>query len=237
MQIDRVLTDKNTSVLRDAVVTFLVGGAIRRVQQRVAGQRPQKYSFLFHTEQTRSAHEWQEKVAIAIRDSLVDQARAGSPLFNELVRAAYFDLQRSVELEGLSPPKLEDAKKAVVDSLESGQLMITKVNSDKDIKQLLDDGGQLKLRTPFNMFIGGQILDRGITISNLIGFYYGRNPNRFQQDTVLQHSRMYGARSTADLAVTRFYAPQHVYQVCCAQRSVQVRRARRRRVLHPEGRV
>jgi hypothetical protein len=91
--------------------------------------------------------------------------------------------------------------------------MITKVNSDKDIKQLLDDGGQLKLRTPFNMFIGGQILDRGITISNLIGFYYGRNPNRFQQDTVLQHSRMYGARSTADLAVTRFFAPQHVYQV------------------------
>jgi hypothetical protein len=63
------------------------------------------------------------------------------------------------------------------------------------------------------MFIGGQILDRGITISNLIGFYYGRNPNRFQQDTVLQHSRMYGGRSTADLAVTRFYAPQHVYQV------------------------
>ena len=63
------------------------------------------------------------------------------------------------------------------------------------------------------MFIGGQILDRGITISNLIGFYYGRNPNRFQQDTVLQHSRMYGARSSADLAVTRFYAPQHVYQV------------------------
>jgi len=41
------------------------------------------------------------------------------------------------------------------------------------------------------MFIGGQILDRGITIGNLIGFYYGRNPNRFQQDTVLQHSRMY----------------------------------------------
>jgi Z1 domain len=213
LQIDRVLTDRNAAVLRDAVVTFLVGGAIRRLQQRAAGQWPQKYSFLFHTEQSRSSHEWQEKVAITIRDSLVDQARADSPLFNELLRAAYFDLQRSIELEGVSLPKLDEVKKAVVDSLESGQLMITKVNSDKDIKQLLADDGQLKLRTPFNMFIGGQILDRGITISNLIGFYYGRNPNRFQQDTVLQHSRMYGARSTADLAVTRFYAPQHVYQV------------------------
>jgi len=213
LQIDRVLTEKNSAVLTSAVVTFLVGGAVRRLQQRAVGQRPQKYSFLFHTEQSRSSHEWQERLAVAIRDALVDQARADSPLFHELVRAAYTDLRRSIELEGVSLPSLEDVMKAVLETLDTGQLMITKVNSDNDVKKLLADDGQLKLRTPFNMFIGGQILDRGITISNLLGFYYGRNPNRFQQDTVLQHSRMYGARSTADLAVTRFYAPQHVYQV------------------------
>lgn len=213
LQIDKVLTEKNAAVLRDAVVTFLVGGAIRQIQQRAAGQRPQKYSFLFHTEQSRTSHEWQLKVAGAIRDALIDQARADSPLFHELVRTAYMDLKRSIELEGMSLPTLEDVTRAVSNSLETGQLMITKVNSDNDIKKLLADDGQLKLRTPFNIFIGGQILDRGITISNLVGFYYGRNPNRFQQDTVLQHSRMYGARPTADLAVTRFYAPQHVYQV------------------------
>ena len=104
LQIDRVLTDRNAAVLRDAVVTFLVGGAIRRLQQRAAGQWPQKYSFLFHTEQSRSSHEWQERVAGTIRDALVDQARADSPLFNELVRAAYVDLRRSIELEGVSVP-------------------------------------------------------------------------------------------------------------------------------------
>ncbi len=213
LQISRVLTERNAAVLRDAVVTFLVGGAVRRLQQRAVGQWPQKYSFLFHTEQSRSSHEWQEKVAMAIRDSLVDEARAESPLFHELVRAAYVDLRRSIELEGVAVPSIEDVTKSVVDSLETAQLRITKVNSDNDVKKLLADDGQLKLRTPFNMFIGGQILDRGITISNLIGFYYGRNPNRFQQDTVLQHSRMYGARSSADLAVTRFYSPQNVYQV------------------------
>jgi len=183
------------------------------LQQREAGQRPQKYSFLFHTEQSRSSHEWQEKVATTLRDQLVDQARADSPLFNSIVHSAFMDLRRSIELEGVTLPDEDDVRAAVVESLDSGQLMITKVNSDIDVKQLLADDGQLKLRTPFNIFVGGQILDRGITISNLIGFYYGRNPNRFQQDTVLQHSRMYGARSTADLAVTRFYAPQHVYQV------------------------
>ena len=213
LQIDKVLSEKNAAVLTAAIVAFLVGGTIRRLQQKAVGQPPHKYSFLFHTEQSRKSHEWQEKVAGAIRDALVDQAQANSPLFNELVRAAYTDLKRSVELEGLSLPTFENVLMGVVEALDTGQIMITKVNSDNDIKKLLAEDGQLKLRTPFNMFIGGQILDRGITINNLIGFYYGRNPNRFQQDTVLQHSRMYGARSTGDLAVTRFYAPQNVYQI------------------------
>jgi Z1 domain-containing protein/type III restriction/modification enzyme restriction subunit len=213
LQIDKVLTERNVAVLRDAIVTFLVGGAFRRLQQRSVGVRAQKYSFLFHTEQARSSHEWQVRVASAIRDALVDQARVDSPLFNELLRTAYSDLRRSIALDNLKLPVFEDVKTAVIDSLLTGQLMITKVNSDNEIKNLLASDGQLKLRTPFNMFIGGQILDRGITINNLIAFYYGRNPNRFQQDTVLQHSRMYGARSSADLTITRFFAPLHVYQI------------------------
>jgi len=77
---------------------------------------------------------------------------------------------------------------------------------------LLDADGQLKLRTPLNIFIGGQILDRGVTITNLIGFYYGRRPKIYQQDTVLQHSRMYGFRPKNDLAVTRFYTEPGIYQ-------------------------
>jgi hypothetical protein len=55
------------------------------------------------------------------------------------------------------------------------------------------------------VFIGGQILDRGITVPNLLGFYYGRAPKKMQQDTVLQHAHMYGARPRSDLAVTRLY--------------------------------
>ena len=212
-QIDRALTERNIAVLREAIVTFLVGGVIRRLQQKAVGQKQQRYAFLFHTEQSRNSHEWQEKVVESIRDALVDQAQVDSPLFNELLRLAYDDLKRSVAIEALTLPSFGDIKGAVVDALLTEQLMITRVNSDSDIKNLLAGDGQLKLRTPFNMFIGGQILDRGITINNQIGFYYGRSPNRFQQDTVLQHSRMYGARPRADLSVTRFYAPLHVYQV------------------------
>jgi hypothetical protein len=89
--------------------------------------------------------------------------------------------------------------------------MITKVNSEQQVDQLLDDEGQLRLRTPLNIFIGGQILDRGVTISNLIGFFYGRRPQVYQQDTVLQHSRMFGFRPIEDLTVTRFYTEPQIY--------------------------
>jgi len=63
----------------------------------------------------------------------------------------------------------------------------------------------------FHIFVGGNILDRGITIPNLIAFYYGRNPRTMQADTVLQHSRMYGNRDRRDLAVTRFFTSRDVY--------------------------
>lgn len=215
LAIEKCLTEKNVEVLRDAIVTFIVGGSIRRIQQQQNSHqsKPQKYSFLFHTESSKKSHLWQERIAAAIVDALVSESRVDSPHFNELIRRSYNDLKRSVLIDGLYLPTIDEVKSSVVDSLRSGHVMITKVNSDNDVKMLLDDNGQFKLRTPLNIFIGGQILDRGITVNNLIAFYYGRNPNRFQQDTVLQHSRMYGARSKDDLCVTRFYAPQHVYHI------------------------
>lgn len=211
--IENVMTEKNVAVLREAIVTFITAGTIRRLQQQAVHKGQEKYSFLFHTESSRKSHEWQERTAVAISNSLEQGAKENSSLFDELLRKSFNNLQRSIKLDGLDLPAYETVKKDVISAIISGQLMITKVNSDKDIDELLDEDGQLRLRTPFNMFIGGQILDRGITINNLIAFYYGRNPKKFQQDTVLQHSRMYGARSLADLSVTRFYAPQHIYQL------------------------
>jgi hypothetical protein len=212
-RIESVLSENGVEVLRDAIVAFIIGGVIRWLQAKEAGQRREKYSFLFHTEQKRESHAWQEKVATAIKVALIEEARTDTPRFNGLLHSAYTDLQRSLKLNGSWLPGFEPVKAETVRSLVGGELRITKVNSDKAVKELLADDGQLSLRTPLNIFIGGQILDRGITINNLIAFYYGCSPKKFQQDTVLQHSRMYGARAKADLAVTRFYAPQHVYQI------------------------
>ncbi|MBK8840965.1 MAG: hypothetical protein IPO30_20535 [Hyphomonadaceae bacterium] len=64
---------------------------------------------------------------------------------------------------------------------------------------------ELKLRTPYNVFIGGQILTGASLSPTCQDLYYGRSPKKMQQDTVLQHARMYGARRRQDLAVTRLY--------------------------------
>lgn len=75
-----------------------------------------------------------------------------------------------------------------------------------------EDTGELRLRTPFSIFVGGQVLDRGITIPNMVGFYYGRNPKTMQQDTVMQHSRMFGYREKELLSITRFYTTRKIYE-------------------------
>jgi hypothetical protein len=195
--------------LRRSVVTFIVGGWIRRWQDEQARATPRKFSFIVHTDTRRPAHEWQEEIAHEIISQLKSAVRTGKALVRTLITEAYDDLAQSVRvIEGRLPP-LEQ----VIGGFGTALTMVntSRVNCDRDILALLDESGQLKLRTPFNIFIGGQILDRGLTIANLVGFFYGRSPNRFQQDTVLQHSRMYGVRPEDDLAVTRFYTTVDIY--------------------------
>ena len=165
-----------------------------------------------HTMTTKAAHQWQADIVKNLAKQLTIAMTEKPELFEELILQAYTDLERSLE-KIAAIPTFPTVLMAVKQALVNEELLIEVVNSEKDVELLLDKSGQLKHRTPLNFFIGGQILDRGITIDNLIGFYYGRNPQKFQQDTVLQHSRMYGARPLIDIAVTRFYTTQTIYDV------------------------
>jgi len=210
-KLDESLQSGKIIMLRRAVVNFTVGACIRRLHQRKSGQKEKKYSFIIHTERARASHAWQERIVIRIKEKLAKECLENSQLFNQLIGDSYDGLFLSIQSFNKNCPTKDEVFQEVKKAIEEDYLMIARVNSENDIKQLLDDAGQLKLRTPLNIFIGGQILDRGLTIDNLIGFYYGRRPNRFQQDTVLQHSRMYGFRPVEDLAVTRFYTAKVIY--------------------------
>ncbi|MFC6292318.1 Z1 domain-containing protein [Macrococcus epidermidis] len=206
-----VLTTKQLTGLRNALINFVVGGKIRNLQQIAQQERPKKYAFIMHTITTKRAHMWQYQVVLKIEQKLTQLIEENEAAFKSLIMEAYEGFKLSSESNYF--PEAKDVYEAVKSAFLDEELLITIVNSEQDVNQLLDKRGELKLRAPLNFFIGGQILDRGITISNLIGFYYGRDPKKFQQDTVLQHSRMYGARPKEDLSVTRFYTTHRIYDV------------------------
>lgn len=209
--LDEVLSTRMLTGYRTAIVTFIVGGTIQRLNGKSTGEKDKKlrYSFLLHSEAGRDAHNWQETLTKRIVSELEVAAVGKKKIFSELVTSAYEDLAKSLALDGKPVPSLVSVLDATGAALQGEHITITKVNSDDDVAALLDSTGQLKLRSPLNIFLGGQVLDRGVTLANLIGFYYGRRPNKFQQDTVLQHSRMYGYRRP-DLAVTRFYTSKAI---------------------------
>jgi len=212
-KIEDSLVSKRISMLRKAIMNFIVGACIRRIQQTKNSERLQKYSFVVHTEHSKVRHDWQESIVNSLKEKLTEGARTGSSELQSLIRDSYDDLNRSLVFVNSLVPSYEEVVTSVREVLNDDYLIVNKVNSEKDVHEMLDDNGQLMMMTPLNIFIGGQILDRGLTIENLIGFYYGRRPNKYQQDTVLQHSRMYGNRKLEDLAVTRFYTAPAIYEV------------------------
>lgn len=208
---DRLLTGRTLTCLRRAILTFVLGVCVRRWQQKDAGERLKKYALIVHNDTRKQAHNWQIEVVQRLLDIFATSAKAKDAALMEQFNACYEDVRRSVTADRGRLPSNQEAFEMVADALDSEEVVVIPVNSDTDVAALLDEKAELKLRTPFNIFVGGNILDRGITIPSMIGFYYGRNPRRMQADTVLQHSRMYGARDRRDLAVTRFYTSRPVY--------------------------
>jgi hypothetical protein len=206
--INNIDTTPNLKIFRQAILDFIVGGAIRRLQEQ-----PQNYkcSFIIHTETSKVKHAWQLQLTSEYIKKLQHYARVDETTLNTLVSTSVERFNNSIELVEANIPSQISIQDEVKTALLKGYIGINKINSDQQIYALLDKKGQLRLENPFNIFIGGQILDRGITVENLICFFYGRNPKRFQLDTVLQHSRMYGYRSIKDLCVTRFYTSANIY--------------------------
>ena len=208
-----ILVSNKIKGLRSAIINFIVGGCIRIIQN---GGNPRgkknKFSFIIHTEIAKSAHKRQEDLIDELLEQLTVEAKEDSDLFKKFITESYNNLKKSINEFGFYMPSLNDVINESRMAIIGEWITRAIVNSENDINTLLDEDGQLKLRSPLNIFIGGQILDRGITISNLIGFYYGRTPQKMQQDTVLQHSRMYGYRKKEDLAVTKFYTTKDLYE-------------------------
>jgi hypothetical protein len=209
--ISNILSTPFLQVFRQSIINYLVAGSIRIIQCYQEGKN-YKSSFIIHTDTRDEKHQWQVDLTTALINGLRNLALSNNSMIDDFIQTGYENLVPSIRKNGDKPPDILDINVKVKETLIDGNIRIAKINCKNEILNLLDRKGQLRLDNPFNIFIGGQILDRGLTIENLIGFFYGRNPIRFQQDTVLQHSRMYGSRSPRDMAVTRHYTSNRIYR-------------------------
>lgn len=195
-------------VFKRSIMNFIVGGCMVRLEHP-----REHFAFAIHTNTQKSAHSCLEDIVIEFLSQMRDRDEQTTPIVDELIRVSYEDIIRSMHEFGFKIADYEQVKQSVYEAIDQEYINVDIVNCDNDMDALLDeDTGELRLRTPFSIFVGGQVLDRGITIPNLIGFYYGRNPKKMQQDTVLQHSRMFGYRTKEQLAITRFYTTKRIYE-------------------------
>lgn len=207
--------------LSQAVLTYIFATAVRMVQQEELGE-DYRSSCLIHTEIKQISHQVQKEIVEIIinelKEAIIDNGNQDAHV-QELEEEAYNSLWESHKLgvlEGLISvkwPSYAQVINKVRDILGRSDFKISIVNSGVDVSAMLNEKGQLRLEQGLNIFIGGGILDRGITIDNMLCFFYGRNPKKIQMDTALQHHRMYGARPMEDMAVTRFYTTEEIYDV------------------------
>ena len=164
---ERVLESPNTRGLVRAIVTFVLGACLRRWQQGEANEKRRKYAMVIHNDTQKAAHAWQEQIVEWVFEAATDAAAKRPEKLRGLFDAAYADLNASVSADRGRLPQADQAFEMFIQALQDGDVVRETVNSDKDVMALLDERAELKLRTPFNIFVGGSILDRGITIPNL----------------------------------------------------------------------
>lgn len=215
-----IATSPNLKDFRHAILQYLVGTAIRSLQE-CRNRKKYRSSCIVHVDISRQTHEWQKNLIQVYLKHLEQNVFGSNPqdtvcetmierIYQEFVDAFHAGVNEG-RLNAPWIPTLKETREQLDELFRQGEIYVQVVNSDEDVTALLDEKGQLDLRLTANIFVGGSILDRGITIQNLIGFIYGRSPRRMQMDTVLQHARMYGARNMADMAVTRFHTTNVLY--------------------------
>lgn len=214
------LHSESLKPLSYAVISYIFATAVRSLQTKKKTKKKYYSSCLIHCEVEKRNHAWQEELITGmiedVRDAFLENNNSDIYILG-LEKKAYDSLRLSNELGNKYDviheefPTFEEVESEVKRFMERNDYIINVVNSDNPVSTMLNEKGQLRLEQTLNFFIGGNTLDRGITIDNMLCFFYGRNPQKFLMDTVLQHARMYGARDKEDMACTRFFTTEDIY--------------------------
>ena len=183
-----------SSLLR-ALDTFMIAATFKRRKE------PDQYcAFLCHVSTRTSDHRHIVDLLRKYKSDLAAKLKDKHQPTVKRLRAAYDDLAST-------HASIRDASfDEIVDTIEflSPGIVVKLVNGETD--------EDVVMHSPYNLFVGGNKLGRGVTIKNLLVSYYGRNPRAPQADTVLQHARMYGYRRK-DIGLLRLFLPPQLHVV------------------------
>jgi hypothetical protein len=182
------------SLLR-ALDMFMIGATFKRTMEA-----DQNCAFLCHVSTRTDDHRHIVNLLRKYKTDLAAGVRAKKPLVARRLKTAYDDLAKTHE--GLKDKKFDDLVEAI--GFFSPGITVKLVNGETD--------EDVAVKSPYNLFVGGNKLGRGVTIKNLLVSYYGRHPRRPQADTVLQHARMYGYRRK-DIGLLRLFLPPELHTV------------------------
>ncbi len=181
--------------LLKALDSFMVGATFKRTKEA-----DQNCAFLCHVSTRTDDHKHIVDLLRKYKTDLAAGVKTKNPAIIKRLKAAYDDLASTHE--GLRDSKFEDLVEAI--GFFSPGINVKLVNGETD--------EDVAVRSPYNLFVGGNKLGRGVTIKNLLVSYYGRHPKRPQADTVLQHARMYGYRRK-DIGLLRLFLPHELHIV------------------------
>lgn len=206
-RIEEILSnEEKLPVFKKGIINFFVGVLVLKYKE----EKNMHYAYVVHTATQKDNHFSLQNIAEVFLEQIKNRDKVQETIIEKMLLQSYEDIKKSVIAYGKYMPPYEYIKEQFYMVIDKRYYNIDTVNNDNDVEALLNEDGELKLTTPFSIFVGGQMLDRGVTIPNMIGFYYGRNPKTMQQDTVLQHSRMFGYRKNL-LPVTRFYTTERIH--------------------------
>jgi len=181
--------------LVEALDTFMIGATYKRTKDA-----DQNCAFLCHVSTRTSDHKHIVNLLRHYKTELTAGLKAKSVNVTDRLKAAYDDLASTHE--GLRAASFDDLMTAI--EFFSPGITVKLVNGETD--------EDVAVRSPYNLFVGGNKLGRGVTIKNLLVSYYGRHPKKPQADTVLQHARMYGYRRS-DIGLLRLFLPPQLHNV------------------------
>lgn len=186
--------DIPASLLR-ALDTFMLAATYKRRKDA-----DQNCAFLCHVSTRTADHNHIVNLLRRYKTDLTVGARSRNASVVARLKNAYDDL--AATHTDLRRADFEELLEAIAFFAPGITVKLVNGETDEDVA----------VRSPYNLFVGGNKLGRGVTIKNLLVSYYGRNPRRPQSDTVLQHARMYGYRRS-DIGLLRLFLPRELHVV------------------------